>query len=55
MEDIMEDENIKKKRKQRVWDKTKKNFFELIRFTSILTIDKPRKLIFGFSIFQFLI
>jgi hypothetical protein len=26
MEDIMEDENIKKKRKQRVWDKTKKNF-----------------------------
>lgn len=26
MEDILEDENIKKKKKQRVWDKTKKNF-----------------------------
>ena len=26
MEDTMEDENIKKKKKKRVWDKTKKNF-----------------------------
>lgn len=26
MEDIVEDENIKKKKKQRVWDKTKKNY-----------------------------
>lgn len=26
MEDVMQDENIVKKRKQRVWDKTKKNF-----------------------------
>lgn len=26
MEDIVEDENIKKKKKQRVWNKTKKNY-----------------------------
>ncbi len=26
MEDIVEDENMKKNRKQRIWDKTKKNY-----------------------------